>query len=251
MVLVTGPTGSGKTTTLYSALHHVAEPRLNICTLEDPIEMVHEAFNQMAIQPKIGFTFAHALRTVLRQDPDVIMVGEIRDPETAENAIQAALTGHLVISTIHTTDTASAITRLLDLGVYPFLISSVLLGVIAQRLVRKICPNCSQEHMLDDDQVLALKIRGARGRKLKVARGGGCVDCRGTGYNGRTGLFEVMPVTPRISKLIHDRAPASEIKREALNDGMLTLRECAIKKIAMGHTTVEEVLAVTDEQMVY
>ena len=251
MVLVTGPTGSGKTTTLYSALHHIAEPRLNICTLEDPIEMVHESFNQMAIQPKIGFTFGQALRTVLRQDPDVVMVGEIRDPETAENAVQAALTGHLVISTLHTNDSSSAVTRLLDLGVYPFLISSVLLGVVAQRLVRRICPECSEEHVLEEEQLLALRIRGARGRKLKVRKGAGCVDCRGTGYRGRTGLFEVMPITPRISKLIHDRAPAADIKREALNDGMLTLRECGIKKIALGETTVEEVLAVTDEQSVY
>ncbi|MFZ5475161.1 MAG: GspE/PulE family protein [Myxococcota bacterium] len=251
MVLITGPTGSGKTTTLYSTLHHVASPRINICTLEDPIEMVHESFNQMAMQPKIGFTFGTALRNVLRQDPDVIMVGEIRDPETAEGAVQAALTGHLVLSTVHTNDAASAVGRLLDLDVYPFLISGVLLGVIAQRLVRRVCPYCTADDVLTPEQIDHLKIRGAEGRRLKVRRGKGCVRCRGTGYRGRTGVFEVLRVTPRIQRLIMDKASAQELKREALNDGMLTLREYAIKKMARGETTYEEVLAVTDEATLY
>jgi len=251
MVLVTGPTGSGKTTTLYTALHHVNSPRINICTLEDPIEIVQEEFNQFPVQPKIGFTFGNALRTVLRQDPDVVMVGEIRDPETAENAVQAALTGHLVLSTLHTNDAASAVTRLLDLKVYPFLIASVLQGIIAQRLVRRICPNCATDDVLTEEQILSLRIAGARGRKLKVRRGAGCIKCRGTGYRGRTGVFEVLPITPRIARLISERAPAVEIKKEALNDGMMTLREYAIKKMAMGETTFEEVLAMTDEVDVY
>ena len=251
MVLVTGPTGSGKTTTLYTALHHINSPRINICTLEDPIEIVQEEFNQFPVQPKIGFTFATALRTVLRQDPDVVMLGEIRDPETAEHAVQAALTGHLVLSTLHTNDAASAVTRLLDLDIYPFLIASVLQGVIAQRLVRRICPNCAVDEILSEDQVLSLRIGGARGRKLGVKRGAGCIKCRGTGYRGRTGVFEVLPITPRIGKLIADRAPSVEIKKEALNDGMMTLREYAIKKMAMGETTYEEVLAMTDEVNVY
>lgn len=251
MVLITGPTGSGKTTTLYSTLHHIASPRINICTLEDPIEMVHESFNQMAMQPKIGFTFATALRNVLRQDPDVVMVGEIRDPETAEGAVQAALTGHLVLSTLHTNDAASAVGRLLDLGVYPFLISGVLLGVVAQRLVRKVCPSCATEEVLTTEQIDALRIRGAEGRQLKVRRGRGCIRCRGTGYRGRTGVFEVMRMTPRLQKLVQEKAPAQEIKREALNDGMLTLREYAIKKMARGETTFEEVLAVTDETLLF
>jgi general secretion pathway protein E len=251
MVLVTGPTGSGKTTTLYSALKHISSPRLNICTLEDPIEIVHEEFNQMAVQPKIGFTFGTALRNILRQDPDVIMVGEIRDPETAENAVQAALTGHLVISTLHTNDSASAITRLLDLGLFPFLVSSVLLGIAAQRLVRRICPACAAEEYLTEEQVQMLRIKGARGRRLKVWRGAGCVKCRGTGYKGRVAVFEVMPITPRIARLVNERAPATEIKKEALNDGMLTLRESAIKKLATGITTYEEVVAMTDETALY
>ena len=251
MVLITGPTGSGKTTTLYSTLHHLASPRLNICTLEDPIEMVHEAFNQMAVQPKIGFTFGTALKNVLRQDPDVIMVGEIRDADTAENAVQAALTGHLVLSTVHTNDSASAVGRLLDLGVYPFLVSGVLTGVIAQRLVRKVCVHCAADEHLTNEQIETLRIRGAEGRQLKVKRGRGCIKCRGTGYRGRTGVFEVLPVTPRIRTLIQARAPAQDIKREALNDGMLTLREYAIKKMARGETTFEEIVAVTEEHPLF
>jgi len=251
MVLVTGPTGSGKTTTLYSALHHINSPRINICTLEDPVEIVQEEFNQFPVQPKIGFSFANALRTVLRQDPDVVMLGEIRDPETAENAVQAALTGHLVLSTLHTNDSATAITRLLDLDVYPFLIASVLRGVVAQRLVRRICSNCAVDELLTEDQILSLRIGGARGRKLKVRRGRGCPKCRGTGYLGRTGVFEVMGITPRVARLITQSSPAAEIKKEALNDGMMTLREYAIKKMAMGETTFEEVIAMTDEVAIY
>ncbi len=251
MVLLTGPTGSGKTTTLYSTMHHLASPRLNICTLEDPIEMVHEAFNQMAVQPKIGFTFGTALKNILRQDPDVIMVGEIRDSDTAENAVQAALTGHLVLSTVHTNDAASAVGRLLDLDVYPFLIAGVLTGIVAQRLVRKVCVHCAAEEVLTNEQIDALRIRGVEGRQLKVKRGKGCIKCRGTGYRGRTGIFEVLPVTPRIRSLIQAKAPAQEIKREALNDGMLTLREYAIKKMARGETTFEEIVAVTEEHALY
>ena len=251
LILVVGPTGSGKTTTLYTSLDHLQSPRVNIVTLEDPIEMVHETLNQIAMQPKIGLTFGSALRNVLRQDPDVVMVGEIRDEETAQNAVQAALTGHLVISTIHTIDAASAVGRMLDLGVLPFLLSSVLVGVVAQRLVRKICPHCAVDDVLQDEEVLALRIQGARGRRLKVRRGVGCVKCRYTGYRGRTGLYEVMPVTTRISTLIHEQSSSQEIKREALNDGMLTLREYGIKKIAFGETSFDEVMAVTDDRSVY
>jgi general secretion pathway protein E len=251
MVLITGPTGSGKTTTLYSSLHHLASPRVNICTLEDPIEMVQEQFNQMAMQPKIGFTFGTALKNVLRQDPDVIMIGEIRDPDTAENAVQAALTGHFVLSTVHTQDAASAVSRLLDLGVFPFLVAGVLSGVVAQRLVRKVCAHCAADETLTAEQIDALRIHGAEGRQLKVKRGRGCVRCRGTGYRGRTGVFELLPVTPRVRALIQAKAPSQDIKREALNDGMLTLREYAIKKMARGETTFEEILAVTEEHSLY
>ena len=251
LVLVVGPTGSGKTTTLYSSLHHVSTPRINVITLEDPIEMVHEKFNQIAMQPKIGLTFGSALRTVLRQDPDVVMVGEIRDPDTAQNVVQAAMTGHVVISTIHTGEAAGAVSRMLDLDVMPFLLSGVLVGVVAQRLVRKVCPFCAVDDYLTEDQILSLRIQSTRGKKLKIKRGKGCLKCRHTGYLGRTGLFEVMSITPRIQRLINERASTQEIKREALNDGMLTLREYGIKKIALGLTTVEEVLALTDEHQIY
>ena len=251
LILVVGPTGSGKTTTLYSSLHHLASPRINIISLEDPIEMVHEKFNQIAMQPKIGLNFASALRTVLRQDPDVVMVGEIRDAETAQNVIQAAMTGHLALSTIHTGDAAGAIGRMLDLDVMPFLLSSVLVGVVAQRLVRRVCPHCAMDDYLTDEQIQSLRIQGSRGKRLKVKRGRGCVKCRYTGYLGRTGLFEVMSITPRIQRLINDQASSQEILREALNDGMLTLREYGIKKIAQGETTYEEVMALTDERVIY
>jgi general secretion pathway protein E len=201
-----GPTGSGKTTTLYSSLKYLHSPRVNIVTLEDPVEMVHEEFNQITMQPKIGLTFGSALRNVLRQDPDVIMVGEVRDQETAENAIQSALTGHLVLSTVHTGEAAAAVGRLMDLGVLPFLLSSVLVGVIAQRLVRRVCPHCAVDEYLTEEQAMSLRLPRVRGRQLRVRRGAGCVRCRFTGYLGRTGLFEVMPTTPRVAQLIADRA---------------------------------------------
>jgi general secretion pathway protein E len=251
MVLVVGPTGSGKTTTLYSSLAYLSSPKINIVTLEDPIENVHEKFNQIAMQPRIGLTFGSVLKTVLRQDPDVVMVGEIRDAETAQNAVQAALTGHQVLSTIHTGEAAGAVGRLLDLDVLPFLLSGTLVGVVAQRLVRRICPHCAEDDLLTEEQALALRIPGTRGRKLRIKKPAGCVKCRYTGYLGRTGLFEVMPVTPRIQRLINERASTQDIKREALNDGMLTLREYGIKKLARGETTFEEVVAHTDDRAVY
>jgi len=247
LVLVTGPTGSGKTTTLYSTMEFLHSPSVNITTIEDPIEMVREEFNQIAVHKRVGITFGSALRNILRQDPDIIMVGEIRDQETAENAIQSSLTGHLVLSTLHTNDTASSITRLLDLDVLPFLLSSVLVGVVAQRLVRKICSHCRMETLLTKDQVLTLDIQGAEGRDLPVYYGAGCAKCRGTGFMGRTGVFEVMPVNNRIRELIDTRASAEEIKRESLSEGMVTLRDYAIKKMAMGLTTYDEVFRVTTE----
>jgi general secretion pathway protein E len=251
MVLVVGPTGSGKTTTLYSALHAVNSPTINVVTLEDPIENVHPAFNQIAIQPKIGLTFGSALKNVLRQDPDVIMVGEIRDPETADNAVQAALTGHQVLSTLHTDEASGAVGRMLDLDVLPFLLSSTLVGVIAQRLVRKVCPFCAADDVLTEEMALALRIPRARGRRLKIKRAVGCVKCRHTGYKGRTGLFEVLPITPRIQRVIADRGTAQDIKREALNDGMLTLREYGVKKMALGLTTHDEIVENTDDRPIY
>jgi len=249
IILVTGPTGSGKTTTLYSALKTISSPSVNIVTIEDPIEMVYEQFNQVAVQPKVDITFANALRTILRQDPDIIMVGEIRDKETASHAIQAALTGHLVLSTLHTNDTASSITRLLDLGIEPFLISSTVIGVVAQRLVRKICPHCKKETVLteDDLKMLGIPLKD-RTKSYKVYYGEGCIECRNTGYLGRTSLFEVMEMSDKIKKLTNQRAPGSEIKKAAIDEGMMILREIAIRKLGMGITTVEEVLRVTAEE---
>jgi general secretion pathway protein E len=247
LVLVTGPTGSGKTTTLYSTLQYLHSPGVNIVTIEDPIEMVREEFNQVAVHKRIGLTFGAALRTILRQDPDIVMVGEVRDEETAQNAVQAALTGHLVLTTLHTNDTATSVTRLLDLKVLPFLLASVVVGVIAQRLVRRICQNCRLETFLTHDQALSLRIHGAEGRRLRVSYGAGCAKCRGTGYQGRTAVFEVLPVNRRIRELIMEAASADVIKREALSEGMMTIRDYAIKKMAMGLTSYEEVLRVTTE----
>ena len=247
LILVTGPTGSGKTTTLYSALRTIASPDINVTTIEDPIEMIHEDFNQVAVQPKIGVTFAAALRTILRQDPDVIMVGEIRDPETAEQAVQAALTGHLVFSTLHTNNAASAIGRLLDLGVLPFLLSTTLLGIVAQRLVRVICGDCMRRVALKSAQLKTLGLPEQSERKLMVNSGAGCRKCRSTGYRGRSGIHEVLEVNDKIRRLIQERAPAADIQREAATDGMLMLREAAIKKMAQGVTTFDEVIRVTAE----
>ena len=247
LVLVTGPTGSGKTTTLYSTLQYLSTPQVNITTIEDPIEMVREEFNQIAVNQRVGVTFSSALRNILRQDPDIVMVGEIRDKETADQAIQAALTGHLVLSTLHTNDSATSITRLLDLGVLPFLLSSVLTGVVAQRLVRTVCPHCSMKSLLTHDQILSLDIKGAEGRQLTVSQGAGCTKCRGTGFSGRTGVFEVMPINETIRGLINEQASAERVKREAVGEGMATLRDYAIKKLALGITTYDEVLRVTTE----
>ncbi len=253
LVLVTGPTGSGKTTTLYSALRAVVSPEINVTTIEDPIEIVVDQFNQVEVQNKIGVTFAEALRHLLRQDPDVIMVGEVRDVETANIAIQAALTGHLVLATLHTNDSASAITRLLELGVDPFLLSSTLVGVVAQRLVRMICPHCRIETFLTPDQMSLLGLDtmnlAAQGEapQLMVAAGQGCVKCRQTGLLGRSGVFEVLEIDDKIRKLIGQRASSKEIMKQSRQDGLMTLREAAIRKLAKGGTSFEEVVRVTVE----
>jgi general secretion pathway protein E len=245
IILVTGPTGSGKTTTLYSALKTIATRELNVTTIEDPIEMVYEDFNQTSVQLKVGITFAAALRHILRQDPDVIMVGEIRDSETAQYAIQAALTGHLVFSTLHTNDAPSSITRLSDLGVERFLISSTLVGTMAQRLLRRICPHCVAERYLTSDEVTTLRLAVPPGKKVKVKEGEGCFECRGTGYIGRTGIFEMLPMDDAVKNLIIQGADVPEIKREAIKNGMRTLRQSALRKLAEGITTFEEVVRVT------
>ena len=247
LILVTGPTGSGKTTTLYSALKALVAPDVNVVTVEDPVEMVHEPFNQIQVQPQIDLTFAQALRHVLRQDPDVIMVGEIRDGETAQNAVQAALTGHLVLSTLHTNDAAGAVTRLRDLGVPPFLVANTVVGVMAQRLVRVVCPKCAREETLSADQLAMLGVAHPEDHagKLPVRRGAGCNACRGTGYFGRTGIFELLPVSPRIQKAIADGADAGAITELARGDGMRSLREHALKKLGDGATTFEEIARAT------
>jgi len=245
IILVTGPTGSGKTTTLYSAMKSIASRDINITTIEDPIEMVIEEFNQTAVQPKIGIDFANALRHILRQDPDVIMVGEIRDGETAQYAIQAALTGHLVFSTLHTNDASTSISRLVDLGVERFLISSTLIGSMAQRLVRKICPHCVAERSLSTEEANTLRLAVPPGKKVKVKEGQGCHECRGTGYLGRCGIFEILPIDDAIKALIVEGRDAPEIKREAVKNGMRTLRQSALRKLAEGTTTFEEVVRVT------
>jgi len=253
LVLVTGPTGSGKTTTLYSALRAIASPQVNVTTIENPIEIVVDQFNQVEVQAKIGITFAESLRHLLRQDPDVIMVGEVRDAETAKIAVQAALTGHLVLATLHTNDSASAITRLLEIGVDPFLLSSTLVGVIAQRLVRLICPECRVETFLTTDEMSMLGLDvdqlAAQGEspQLMVAVGEGCVKCRQTGLYGRSGVFEVMEVDDKIRRLLVAHSNAKEIAKQARQDGLLTLREAAIRRLAKGMTSFEEVLRVTVE----
>ncbi|MCL5022474.1 MAG: GspE/PulE family protein, partial [Nitrospirae bacterium] len=245
LLLVTGPTGSGKTTTLYSALKILATSDVNITTIEDPIEMVHERFNQTAVHPQIGITFASSLRTILRQDPDIIMVGEIRDLETAENAIQSALTGHLVLSTLHTNDAPSAIIRLLDLGVEPFLINAVLLGVIAQRLVRKVCPHCLERYQLSSDECYVLGVNYEKVKQYRISLGRGCPECRGTGYFGRSGIFEVMEMTEKIRAAVEAKATPLQMRKLALANRMTTLRENAIRKLLTGTTTFDEVIRVT------
>ncbi len=245
ILLVTGPTGSGKTTTLYSALKVIGSDEINVTTIEDPIEMVHDAFNQTSVQTKVGITFASALRHILRQDPDVIMVGEMRDPETAQYATQAALTGHLVLSTLHTNDSFAAIPRLIDLGVEPFLVASTLVGVMAQRLVRKICPHCAGDRHLTTEEAATLRLTVPDGKRVRVREGAGCFECRSTGYLGRSGIFEILPVDDKIQELIVAGAGAVEIKREALQRGTRTLRQAALRKLAAGVTTFEEVVRVT------
>jgi general secretion pathway protein E len=247
LILVTGPTGSGKTTTLYSTLRYLSGPELNITTVEDPIEMIDARFCQVQVNPQIDVTFSNALRTILRQDPDIIMVGEIRDADTANMAVQAALTGHLVFSTLHTRNAAGAVTRLAELGVEPFLLSSVLRGVVAQRLIRRICTRCAVEGTLNADQVAALnlKVPVERRERLVVRWGEGCVDCRQTGLYGRTGVFEMLDVGKRVRALINEGKDANEIDRAARIEGMENLREAALRKLAEGFTTYEEVARVT------
>jgi general secretion pathway protein E len=254
IILVTGPTGSGKTTTLYSSLSEINTPDKNILTIEDPVEYQLEGISQMQVNPKIKLNFATGLRSYLRHDPDVIMVGEIRDLETAEMAIQASLTGHLVFSTLHTNDAASAFTRLIDMGVEPFLVSSTVIASLAQRLVRRLCSNCKEPYVPDAtvlEEVGLTKTDLDRvGGHVFRAREGGCEECISLGYRGRTGIYEVLSVEDSVRNLIMNRDDASNIKREACHHGMDTLREDGAVKILQGQTSIEEVLRVTQEDSV-
>ncbi|HEY8483360.1 MAG TPA: type IV-A pilus assembly ATPase PilB [Longimicrobiales bacterium] len=245
MVLVTGPTGSGKTTTLYSALSKINTPEVNIMTAEDPVEYNIHGINQVQVRNEIGMTFAAALKAFLRQDPNIIMVGEIRDIETGSIAIKAALTGHLVLSTLHTNDAPSTVTRLIDMGLEPFNVAAALNLVTAQRLVRRICQNCKEEVTYTPEQLAAARIDPATAAKMKFYRGRGCDACGGTGYKGRQGLYEVMPMSPALRRLIMQGASADELREQALKEGMLTLRMDGLIKVAKGITTLEEVIKET------
>ncbi|MDF1578263.1 MAG: GspE/PulE family protein [Desulfobulbales bacterium] len=245
IVLVTGPTGSGKSTTLYSTLKQISTSENNVVTVEEPIEMIHEEFNQIAVQSQIDVTFSTILRNVLRQDPDIIMIGEIRDLDTAVNAIQAALTGHLVFSTLHTNDAVSSISRLVDLGAQPFLIGSTLLGAMAQRLVRNICPDCREKVRVDAALLRNFGFPAEGDGKIELQAGKGCRQCRHTGFLGRSGIFEIFPVSDAINRMICAGVSEAEIRDQAIKEGMTTLKEDAWRKVKKGITTYEEAARVT------
>ncbi len=244
IVLVTGPTGSGKTTTLYSTLRQLASPNINVCTVEDPIEMIEPKFNQIQVQSSIDLTFAAGIRALLRQDPDVIMVGEIRDLETADMAVQAALTGHLVLSTLHTNDSAAAITRLLEVGVPAYLINATLLGVVAQRLIRTLCPHCKKKQSVDAAAWKDLTRPWKVPLPTETYAQQGCLDCRNTGYLGRIGLYEMLRITPELRALVTSDTDVASIREQGLKQGMQPLRISGARKIAGGITTMNEVMRV-------
>ncbi|MFB0532678.1 MAG: type II secretion system ATPase GspE [Desulfatiglandales bacterium] len=247
IILVTGPTGSGKTTTLYAALSTINNPDINIITIEDPIEYQIEGIGQIQVNPKINLTFANGLRSIVRQDPDVILVGEIRDLETAEIAIQAALTGHLVFSTLHTNDSASAVTRLIDMGLEPFLVTSSVIGILAQRLVRTVCNECKAVYIPDEESLQDIGITPEMHAGKKMYRAEGCQGCFNTGYKGRTGIFELMILNDTINNLILKTSDSNTIKRKAVKQGMITLRDDGALKVLNGITTVEELLRLTQK----
>lgn len=247
IVLVTGPTGSGKTTTLYSALAEINSPELKIITVEDPVEYQLPGINQTQVNAKIDMTFANGLRAILRQDPDVVMIGEIRDQETAEIAIQASLTGHLVLSTLHTNDSASSATRLIDMGVEPFLVASSLVGIIAQRLIRTLCHHCAESYDPSDFEMEQLEITREQIQNGRVYKAVGCSSCSETGYTGRTAIHEILMVDDEMRALITKNVDAITIKKNAMTKGLITLRESAIKLMLNGKTTIEEVLSITQE----
>ena len=245
IILVTGPTGSGKTTTLYAGLSEINTPEKNIITIEDPVEYQIDGIGQVHVNRKVGLTFANGLRTIVRQDPDVILVGEIRDMETAEIAIQAALTGHLVFSTLHTNDAASAVTRLIDMGIEPFLITSSVLAIIAQRLVRTVCPHCKKPSEMSSEYMKELNVNEKDVKKAHICIGEGCEKCLDTGYYGRTGIYEILKMTEQIKQTILSSSDANVIKQVAIKEGMKALRQDGADKIMKGLSTTEEILRVT------
>jgi general secretion pathway protein E len=245
IILVTGPTGSGKTTTLYSTLRELATEEVNVSTIEDPIEMIEPAFNQMQIQNSIDLDFATGIKALMRQDPDIIMIGEIRDLETAEMATQAALTGHLVLSTLHTNDAPSAVTRLMELGIPPYLIRATVNGVMAQRLVRTLCPTCKEPQELEEEDWTMLTKPWKTPLPTSAQKPVGCIECRNTGYRGRAGVYEIMPLSETIKEHIHDHGQSNDIRKQAIKEGMHSLRLSGANKIAKGQTTIDEVLRVT------
>ncbi len=245
MILVTGPTGSGKTTTLYSALNYLNKPNINIMTAEDPVEYNFLGMNQVQIREEIGLTFASALRAFLRQSPDIILVGEIRDFETAEIAVKAALTGHLVLSTLHTNDAPSSISRLLNMGIEPFLVSASVILIAAQRLARKICPECKEEERVSVSALQQIGFTEEEAKSVKCYKGRGCSACNNSGYKGRIALYEIMPVGSEIKEMILEGASADELKKTAIRLGMKTLRMSGLTKVKEGVTSIEEVLRVT------
>ena len=249
IILVTGPTGSGKTTTLYASLAEIDNEARNIITIEDPVEYKLSGYSQIEVKPKVGLTFANALRSVLRQDPDVIMVGEMRDTETAQIAIQSALTGHLVFSTVHTNSAPATITRLIDMGIEPFLVSSSIIGVLAQRLVRRICPDCRKSYQPHPEQLRELGIKEVSFRKLdrRFFRGDGCDNCRQTGYRGRIGIHELLVMSEGVKNTILESSDSDTIKKQGLKEKMITLRRDGVNKILHGLTTAEEILTITSE----
>jgi general secretion pathway protein E len=250
ILLVSGPTGSGKSTTLYSAISEINEPDINILTIEDPVEYEVKGIGQVQVNHKIDLTFASALRAFLRQDPDVILVGEIRDRETAENAVQASLTGHMVFSTIHTNDAAGAFARLTDMGVEPFLVASSLAGVLAQRLVRRLCIECREPYDPSDAELADVGLPRTRLAGKVVYRANGCPTCSGVGYRGRLGIYEFLPAWDDIKNLVIAKADAGQVKRRAVELGMSTLRDDGFLKVLAGLTTIDEVLRVTSSEMV-
>ncbi|MFD2229133.1 GspE/PulE family protein [Alkalimarinus sediminis] len=249
IILVTGPTGSGKTTTLYSTLRQLATTEVNVCTIEDPIEMVEPLFNQMQVQPNIDLSFSSGIKALMRQDPDIIMIGEIRDLETAEMATQAALTGHLVLSTLHTNDAPSTITRLIELGVPSYIIKATVLGVMAQRLVRTLCPKCKEPHPIDEEAWKSITAPWRAPLPQNTCRPVGCLECRDTGYKGRAGVYEIMPISNTLKPIISDNCDLELLRKQAIKEGMHSLRLSGANKVGAGLTTIEEVLRVTPQSM--